>query len=187
MPQVEVTFDIDANGIMNVHAQDKGTGKSSQVTITNDKGRLSKDDIDRMVSEAERYKQQDETVRKRIEAKNGLESYTYNLKNTLNEENVRTKISHEDKTALEAKIQEATKWLETNTEAAIEQYEAKQKEIEAIANPIMQKIYADGGMPEGMPGGMPGGNQGGMPGGMPGGKPGKHEASKPEPTVEEVD
>ena len=193
VPQIEVTFDIDANGIMNVNAQDKGTGKSSNVTITNDKGRLSKNDIERMVAEAERYKQQDEAVRKKVEAKNGLESYAYNLKNTLNDEKIRDKVSAEDRSTIEGKVQEVTKWLESNHDATTEQYEAKQKELESVVNPIMQKIYAAaGGAPGGAPGGMPGGMPGGFPGGgfpgggFPGGGApgaGSHGA----PNVEEVD
>lgn len=193
VPQIEVTFDIDANGIMNVNAQDKGTGKSSNVTITNGKGRLSKNDIERMVAEAERYKQQDEAVRKKVEAKNGLESYAYNLKNTLNDEKIRGKVSAEDRSTIEGKVQEVTKWLESNHDATTEQYEAKQKELESVVNPIMQKIYAAaGGAPGGAPGGMPGGMPGGFPGGgfpgggFPGGGApgaGSHGA----PNVEEVD
>ena len=187
VPQIEVTFDIDANGIMNVSAQDKGTGKVSQVTITNDKGRLSKADIERMVAEAERYKQQDEQIRKKVEAKNGLESYSYNLKNTLSDEKLRDKVTAEDKKTIEDKVQEISKWLETNQDATTEQYEAKQKELEAGANPIMQKIYAAGGAPGGFPGG-PGGFPGGPggPGGFPG-APGGGQAPKPGPNVEEVD
>ena len=187
VPQIEVTFDIDANGIMNVSAQDKGTGKVSQVTITNDKGRLSKADIERMVAEAERYKQQDEQIRKKVEAKNGLESYSYNLKNTLSDEKLRDKVTAEDKKTIEDKVQEISKWLETNQDATTEQYEAKQKELEAVANPIMQKIYAAGGAPGGFPGG-PGGFPGGPggPGGFPG-APGGGQAPKPGPNVEEVD
>jgi heat shock 70kDa protein 1/2/6/8 len=193
VPQIEVTFDLDANGIMNVHAQDKGTGKSSQVTITNDKGRLSKTDIERMVAEAERFKQQDEQVRKKVEAKNGLESYTYNLKNTLNDDKLRDKITPEDRTTLEGKISEITKWLEANPDATIEQYEAKQKEIEAVSNPIVQKIYAAGGVPGGAPGGpggFPGGGfpGGGFPGGgFPGGGAPGGPSSSSGPNVEEVD
>lgn len=180
VPQIEVSFDIDANGIMNVGAQDKGTGKSSQVTITNDKGRLSKQDIERMVAEAEKFKQQDEVIRKKIEAKNGLESYLYNLKNSINEEKIRDKIEVKDRNALESKIKEINSWIEGNPDAQIEQYEAKQKEIEGIVNPIMQKVYAAGGNPsagfQGTTAGFPGGTAG-------------YSASAPKagPNVEEVD
>merc|ERR1711959_739316 len=88
VPQIEVTFDIDANGILNVSAQDKSTGKQNQITITNDKGRLSQDEIDRMVNDAEKYKSEDEAARQKIEAKNGLEQYAFNTKSSLNDEKV---------------------------------------------------------------------------------------------------
>merc|ERR1711887_355138 len=90
-PQIEVTFDIDANGILNVSANEKATGKSSKITITNDKGRLSKEDIERMVEEAEKYKNEDEKTRLNIEAKNSLENYTYNIKNTIKDEKLKKK------------------------------------------------------------------------------------------------
>jgi heat shock 70kDa protein 1/2/6/8 len=176
VPQIEVTFNIDANGIMNVTAQDKGTGKTSQITITNDKGRLSKADIERMVAEAERFKQQDEEIRRKVEAKNGLESYTYNLRNTINDQKLKDKVSNEDRNLVEAKINDLNKWIETHQDATAEEYEAKQKEIENIANPLMQKIYAAGGAPGAAYGG-------------PTGFTGKETSGAPSsgPTVEEVD
>ena len=175
VPQVEVTFDIDANGILNVSAVDKTTGKSNKITITNDKGRLSKEDIERMVADAEKYKAQDEEAAARIHAKNGVEAYAYNLRNTLNDENVSGKINAGDKQKLETAITEAIAWLDQSHEASKEEYELKQKELEAIANPIMTKLYGGAG---GMPGGMPGGA---APGGASaaGGGDG--------PTIEEVD
>jgi len=96
VPQIEVTFDIDANGILNVSAIDKGTGKQNKITITNDKGRLSKEEIEKMVNDAEKYRAEDEVVRKRVEAKNGLENYCFSMKNTLNEEKLKDKFSEED-------------------------------------------------------------------------------------------
>ena len=141
VPQIEVSLNVDANGILNVSAKDNATGKSNNITITNDIGRLSASDIERMVAEAERFKQQDEAVRKRIEAKNGLESYAYNVRNSLNDANVKDKISPQDKTAIEGKVNDTIKWIENNSEASIEQLEAKQKEIENVVNPIMQKLY----------------------------------------------
>merc|ERR1711906_71542 len=96
-PQIEVTFDIDANGILNVSASDKSTGKSSKITITNDKGRLSKEEIERMVEEAEKYKHEDEKTREKIEAKNSLENYAYNIRNTIRDEKLKDKIEEEDK------------------------------------------------------------------------------------------
>lgn len=114
VPQIEVTFDIDANGILNVHALDKATSKSNQITITNDKGRLSKEDIEKMVQEAERYKGEDEKNRARVEAKNGLESFCYNIKNTMNDEKLKDKIEQADKDTINQKIEETLKWLEAN-------------------------------------------------------------------------
>ncbi|KAG2172131.1 hypothetical protein INT44_006600, partial [Umbelopsis vinacea] len=180
VPQVEVTFDVDANGILNVSALDKTTGKSNKITITNDKGRLSKEDIERMVSEAEKYKAEDEAAAARIAAKNGLESYAYNLRNTLQDENVGGKLEADDKTKLNETVDEAIKWLDENQEASTEEFEARQKEVEAVANPIMQKLYAAAGAAGGQPGGFPGGA---APGAAPGGFPGDNS----EPSIEEVD
>ncbi|KAF1804698.1 heat shock protein 70 family [Mucor lusitanicus] len=178
VPQVEVTFDVDANGILNVSALDKTTGKSNKITITNDKGRLSKEDIERMVNDAEKYKAEDEAAAARIQAKNGLESYAYNLRNTLQDENVGGKLPEEDKEKIKNASDECIKWLDDSQEASKEEYESRQKELEEIVNPIMMKFYqANGG---GAPGGAPGGFPGGAPGGAaPGGDSG--------PTVEEVD
>merc|ERR1719197_2017967 len=105
VPQIEVSFDLDANGIMNVSASDKSTGKSNKITITNDKGRLSQDEIERMVKEAERFKEEDERTRKKIDAKNALENYAYSLKNTMSEEKVADKIDVSDKETLTQKIE----------------------------------------------------------------------------------
>lgn len=109
-----MTFDIDANGILNVTAVDKATSKSQQITITNDKGRLNKDEIDRMVSEAERYKAEDEQQKLKVEAKNGLEAYLYNSRNMLNDEKLKDKIDASDKATIETNVDEALKWLEAN-------------------------------------------------------------------------
>jgi len=177
VPQVEVTFDVDANGIMNVSALEKGTGKTNKIVITNDKGRLSKEEIERMLSEAEKYKAEDEEEAGRIGAKNGLESYAYSLKNTLNDEKVSEKLDSEDKEKLKAAIDSTVAWLDESTSASKEEYESQQKELESVAMPIMQKFYQSAG---GDAGGMPG-----MPGGMPGGAP--PGAGHDEPTVEEVD
>ena len=177
VPQIEVTFDMDANGILNVSAADKTTGKSNRITITNDKGRLSKEEIERMVSEAEKYKAEDAEATARISAKNGLESYAYNLRNSLNDEQLKDKFDAADKSKLETAVNETISWLDNSQEASKEEYEEHQKELEAVANPIMQKLYASAG---GTPGGFPGGAPGGFPGGAaPGGEEG--------PSVEEVD
>merc|ERR1712158_138214 len=168
VPQIEVTFDIDANAILNVSAVDKSTGKENKITITNDKGRLSKEDIERMVNDAEKYKEEDEKQRERIGAKNALESYAFSLKSTVEDEKVKDKISDEDKKAIMDKASETLTWLDNNQTAEKDEYEYQQKELEGICNPIITKMYAAaGGAPDGMPEGM--GGMGGMPGGMPGG------------------
>merc|ERR1712066_69699 len=112
VPQIEVTFDIDANGILNVSAQDKSSGKQNKITITNDKGRLSKEDIERMVNDAEKFKEEDDKQKERISAKNGLESYCFNMKATIDDEKVKDKISDADKKAINDKCDEAIKWLD---------------------------------------------------------------------------
>merc|ERR1711994_594536 len=114
VPQIEVTFDIDANGILNVSAADKSTGKQNKITITNDKGRLSKEEIERMVNDADKFKAEDEKQKERISAKNGLESYCFNMKTTIEDENLKSKLSEEDRTAIGSKCSEALKWLEGN-------------------------------------------------------------------------
>jgi len=180
VPQIEVTFDVDANGIINVSAVEKGTGKSNKIVITNDKGRLSKEDIERMLAEAEKYKEEDEAEGARVSAKNGLESYAYSLRNTLSDPKVDEKIEAADKDTLKAEIDKVVEWLDDNQQAAKEEYEDKQKELEGVANPIMMKFYGAGG--EGAPGGAPGGFPGaGGPGGAPG------QGGDDGPTVEEVD
>ncbi|TFK07671.1 Heat shock 70 kDa protein [Platysternon megacephalum] len=121
VPQIEVTFDIDANGILNVTASDKSTGKENKITITNDKGRLSKDDIDRMVQDVEKYKAEDEANHDRVAAKNSLESYTYNMKQTVEDEKLKGKISDPDKQKVLDKCQEVVTWLDRNQMAKKEE------------------------------------------------------------------
>ncbi|KAJ3085316.1 70-kilodalton heat shock protein, partial [Physocladia obscura] len=141
VPQIEVSFDVDANGILNVTAVDKSTGKLNKITITNDKGRLSKEEIDRMVADAEKYKAEDAAVTERIQAKNGFESYAYSLRNTLQDESVSGKLDSGDKSKLNGAVESMIKWLDANQEAEKEEYEHKKKELEAVANPIMRKLY----------------------------------------------
>jgi heat shock 70kDa protein 1/2/6/8 len=175
VPQIEVTFEVDANGILNVSAVDKSTGKSNKITITNDKGRLSQADIERMVKDAEKFAAQDEVQRQRIAAKNSLESYSYSLKQTLEDEATASKIPAADKETLSKKVSEITAWLDSNQSAEKDEFEHKHKELEQVANPILTRMH----------GGAPGG---GVPGGMPGagaGAPGGAASSGP--TVEEVD
>jgi L1 cell adhesion molecule like protein len=156
-PQIEITYDIDANSILNVTAVEKSTGKNNKIVITNDKGRLSKDDIDRLVKEAEKFKDEDNKVKERIEAKNSLEQYCYQVKQTIKEEKLKDKFSEEDKKTIETKADDVLKWSNDNPAASKEEYDAKVKELETIFNPIMQKVYqAAGGQPGGFPGGFPG-------------------------------
>jgi len=185
VPQIEVTFDIDANGILNVSACDKSTGKQNKITITNDKGRLSKEEIERMVNDAEKFKDDDDKQKERISAKNSLESYCFNMKTTLDDEKVKDKISEDDKKAILDKCDETIKWLDANQLAEVEEFNDKQKEVEGICNPIITKMYAAaGGAPDGMPEGM--GGMGGMPGGM-GGDGAAGAGAGAGPTIEEVD
>jgi len=148
VPQIEVTFDIDANGILNVSACDKSTGKQNKITITNDKGRLSKEEIEKMVNDAEKFKADDEKQKERISAKNGLESYCFNMKTTIDDEKVKDKISEDDRKKITDKCDEAIKWLDANQLAEVEEFQDKQKEVEGVCNPIITKLYQGaGGMP----------------------------------------
>ena len=177
VPQIEVTFDVDANGILNVTAVEKATMKTNKITITNDKGRLGKDEIERLLKEAEQYKGDDEKVKKRIEAKNTLEHMCYTMKNTLNDENVKSKVSEEDKKTIEEISAATVKWIEANPNAEATEYEAKTKELEAKFHPIMQKLYQSGTPPP---------NFGAPPGTGPAPGPAPGETKKG-PTVDDVD
>ena len=161
---LQVTFEIDANGVLNVSACDKSTGNQNKITITNDKGRLSKDEIERMVNEAEEYKAEDDKQKERISAKNGLESYCFNMKSTIEDENFKGKISDEDRSAIKEKCEEAIRWLDSNQTAEKDEYADKLAEVEAVCKPIVTKLYGGAGA-----------NGAGMPGSSSG------------PTVEEVD
>jgi heat shock protein 1/8 len=178
VPQVEVTFDIDANGILNVSAQDKSTGKQNKIAITNDKGRLSKEEIERMVSEAERFKKEDEVQRERVQAKNALESYCFNMKQTSEDEKVADKLSADDKQKIQNVCDQAIKWLENNQMAEKDELEHKLKEVEKQCSPIITKLYQ--GSAAGPPGGMPGGAGAGA--GAAGGND-----QRAGPTIDEVD
>merc|ERR1712025_537861 len=146
VPQIEVSFEVDANGILQVSAEDKGTGKAEKITITAEKGRLSEEEIERMVQEAEEFAEEDKKTKERIDGRNGLEGYCYNLENMLEDEEkgIADKISEEDKETIEEAVKEALEWLDDNQEAEKEEFEAKQKELEQIANPIIQKVYQAG-------------------------------------------
>ncbi|XP_011800131.1 PREDICTED: heat shock 70 kDa protein 1 isoform X6 [Mandrillus leucophaeus] len=171
VPQIEVTFDIDANGILNVTATDKSTGKANKITITNDKGRLSKEEIERMVQEAEKYKAEDEVQRERVSAKNALESYAFNMKSAVEDEGLKGKISEADKKKVLDKCQEVISWLDANTLAEKDEFEHKRKELEQVCNPIISGLYQGAGGPG--------------PGGF--GAQGPKGGSGSGPTIEEVD
>merc|ERR1711863_112637 len=174
VPQIEVTFDIDANGILNVSAADKSSGKSEKITITNDKGRLSADEIERMVNDAEKFKANDDKQKERIAAKNGLESYCFNMKSTLDDEKVKDEISEDDRKTIMDKCNEAISWHDGNQTAEVEEFKEKQKELESVCNPIISKLYG------GQSGGMPNGGSGAAPNGS-------STFNGSGPTVEEVD
>ncbi|KAH1061323.1 hypothetical protein GLYMA_02G205600v4 [Glycine max] len=141
VPQINVCFDIDANGILNVSAEDKTAGVKNKITITNDKGRLSKEEIEKMLKDAERYKAEDEEVKKKVEAKNSLENYAYNMRNTIKDEKIGEKLSPDEKEKIEKAVEDAIQWLEGNQLAEVDEFEDKQKELEGICNPIIAKMY----------------------------------------------
>ena len=145
VPQIEVTFDIDANGILNVSAVDKSSGRTEKITITNDKGRLSKEDIEKMVADADKYKADDDKQKERISAKNALESYCFNMKSTIDDGQIKDKISDSDKKAIGDACDDTIRWLDANQTAEKDQYEDKQKEIDGICNPIVKKLYQGSG------------------------------------------
>lgn len=142
VPQIEVTFDIDANGILNVSAEDKSTGRSNKITITNDKGRLSKAEIDKMVNDAEKYRAEDEAQRERVTARNQLENYIFSLKQAANEAG--DKLPSSDKQTVIQHCEEALKWLDSNTLADKEEYEHKLQELQKVCSPIMTKLHGGG-------------------------------------------
>jgi len=146
VPQIEVTFEIDANGILSVGAEDKGTSKSESITITPDKGRLSEEEIERMVREAEEFAEEDKLMKQTIDARNKLEGYAFNMRNAIDdEEQLADKLSEEDKETIEEAVREVIDWLDDNPEADLEEYTDKLEEIEGICNPIVSEIYQAGG------------------------------------------
>jgi L1 cell adhesion molecule like protein len=147
VPQIEVEFDIDANGLLNVSAQDKSTGNTKKITITNDRGRLSKEDIDRMVSDAEKYKEEDDKQKERILARNQLENYIYGVKQAVGDSG--DKLSTQDKQGVSKACDESIKWLDSNSLAEREEYEAKMKDLQKLCTPVMTKLH--GGSKDGPP------------------------------------
>jgi L1 cell adhesion molecule like protein len=170
VPQIEVSFDVDANGILNVSAAEKSTGKSNKITITNDKGRLSKEDIDRLVEEAEKHAAEDKVRMERVDAKNQLEAYLYNTRNAVREEKVKETLGADTVKEVEGWVQEGIDWLEQNQDAEKVEYDEKQKAYEEKIRPIMTKMYEGAGSP-----------------GAPGSSESTEVPSKKGPSVEEVD
>lgn len=149
-PQIEVTFQVDANGILNVMAEDKASGKSEKITITNDKGRLSQEEIERMVKEAEEFAEEDKKVKERIDARNSLETYVYNMRNQINDKDkLADKLEADEKEKIETATKEALEWMDENQTAEKEDYDEKLKEVEAVCNPIITSVYQRSGGPPG--------------------------------------
>ena len=176
VPQISVCFDIDTNGILNVSAEGKTTGTKNKITITNDKGRLSKEDIERMVQEAEKYKAEDEEHSKKIEAKNNLENYAYNMRNTISDSKMT--LDPADKETIEKAVNETIEWLDGNQLAEIDEFNDKLKELEGVCSPIISKAYQGGGAPGAAPD---------MGGGMPDMGGASAEGGAGGPKIEEVD
>jgi len=141
VPQIEVTFDIDTNGILNVTALDKSTGKDSKITINNDKGRLSKEEVERMVQEAEQHRVEDEEQRARVDARNSLEAYAFQMKSTVDEPNIKEKLSEDDRQAILNKSTEVLSWIDSNQMASKDEYDYQKRELEDIYRPIMTKLH----------------------------------------------
>ena len=194
IPQIEVSFDLDANGIMKVGAKEKGSGKSENITIQNDKGRLSAEDIEKMVEEAEKYKEEDDVLKEKIDAKNEFEGLLYQTKSSVSNDKIKEKLEESDITVINETVKEYEEWFDKNTDATKDEYNSKKDEFNTKVQPIMSKLYAgmnEGGMPGGMPdmsgmSGMPD-----MPGGMSGGMPDMSgmpkEENKDEQTIDEID
>ncbi|XP_059313194.1 heat shock 70 kDa protein BIP1-like [Lycium ferocissimum] len=144
VPQIEVTFQVDENGILHVTAQDKAAKKSKSITITSDKSRLSQEEIDRMLKEAEEFAEEDRKVREKVDARNKLETYIYNMKNTINDK-LAEKIDSDDKQKIESALKEATEWLDDNQNAAKDDYDEKMKELEDVCNPVIRQAYEKSG------------------------------------------
>merc|ERR1712061_765225 len=148
VPQIEVTFEIDANGILQVSAEDKGTGNKEKITITNDQNRLTPEDIERMIQESEQSAEEDKKMKEKVESRNELESYAYSLKNQVHDkEKLGAKISDEDKEKIEEAVNEKISWLESNQEADDEDFKKQKKELEDTVQLIIAKLYQQGGGP----------------------------------------
>lgn len=159
VPQIEVTFEIDANGVLQVSAEDKGAGNKEKITITNDQNRLTPEDIEQMIKDAETFADEDAKLKSKVESRNELESYAYSLKNQINDkEKLGAKISDEDKEKIEEAVNEKISWLESNQEADDEDFKKQKKELEETVQPIIAQLYQGAGGPPPEEGGeAPGG------------------------------
>lgn len=175
VPQIEVSFDLNADGILNVGAKDKKTGKSGSIKIESNKGRMSEEEIKRRIEEAERFKKEDEEIKKKVQAKNELENFAYSLRNMLDDEKMKSVISDEDKEKVNKAITETIDWVDNNPNAELEEFEHKKKELEDLWKPIITNAYQAAG---GAPGAGP------MPGATDGAEAGKADAA---PEIDEVD
>merc|ERR1719158_2281381 len=174
VPQIEVSFDLSANGILSVSAKDKKGSAAGKITIESQKGRLSEDEINKIVEEAERYKEEDSQMKKKVEAKNGLETMAYQIRNSLDDEKLKEHISEEDRKKVMEKVDETVKWVDENQAAELEEFEGKKKELEEVWNPVAMKAYQAGGGAPPQPGAAPDAGAAAGPGGD-------------GPTIDEVD
>jgi L1 cell adhesion molecule like protein len=175
IPQIEITYDVDANSILNVTAMEKTTGKKMSITIKNDAGHRSKEDVDKMVKDAEKFAEEDHKNLERIEAKNHLESYVYQMKNSLAD--IKDKITPEEVSSIETTVQEAIEWLNQHQSSEKPEYDQKREEIDKVINPIMMKMYKAQGGAEGGPQGPQG----------PKGPQAPQSEPKKGPTISDVD
>ena len=143
IPQIEITYDVDANGILNITAVDKGTNKKSNLTITNEKGRLSKDEIEKMVEEAKKYKEEDDKLKEIVESRNSLETYAYNIQSTIDKENIKKVAEEGEIENINSKVEECLKWLDESSDHTIEEINEKRKELENLYNPLITKSYKE--------------------------------------------
>ena len=146
VPQIEVSFEIDVNGILRVSAEDKGTGNKNDIVIKNDENRLTPEDIERMINDAEKFAEEDKKVKEKVESRNELESYAYSLKTQIaDKEKLGGKLSDEDKDTIESAVTEQIEWLDANQDAEAEDYQEHKKALEEIVQPIISKLYGDAG------------------------------------------
>ena len=147
-PQIEITYEVDTNGILNVQACEKSSGKSEKITIKNESNKLTKEQIDKMIDDAEKFKEDDERAQKKVQAKNNLENYIYNVRSTVvNDEKMKTSLGTEHETVSKM-VDDTIKWLDDNKNASTEEFEAKQKEVEAVLMPLIQKAYQSNASPD---------------------------------------